>query len=251
MGKRIARFVAGHADMVLPVATHLAQGLRQMVDGALPMAVEPMGVDAARFAKPRGPDRPEMPFGGHFILFVGRLVEKKGVAYLLEAMRLLPSGMQDTGLVVIGSGDLKKDLQRRADRLGIRDRVRFMGPMGHPQIIPYLHGCAVVAVPSTADSAGETEGMPTVLAEALAAGCKVVASRVAGIPDILTDGYNGWMAEPANAADLAAKLARALAFAGNNVQHNARERARELDWPCIAGRYLDHFHKLLTHSPRR
>lgn len=250
-GRRIARFVAGRSDMILPVAGHVAQGLRRMVGGPLPMAVEPMGVDVDRFAAPSGPDAPQMPFRGNFILFVGRLVEKKGVRYLLEAMRLLPSGMQETGLVVIGSGVLGSELERRAEHLGLGDRVRFLGRMGHARVRHYLRGCAVVAIPSVVDGAGETEGMPTILSEALAAGCKVVASRVAGIPDILVDGHNGWMADPADASDLAAKLAHALSFAGRRVQRNAREKALELDWPLIAGRYLGHFDHLLTQGQGR
>ncbi len=251
MGKRITRFVTAHSDVILPVATHLSQRLRLMAGGALPMAIEPMGVDVARFAAPPGEDPPQMPFDGKFILFVGRLVEKKGVAFLLEAMRLLPDALQDTGLVVIGSGVLAGELQRRAGQLGLEARVRFMGPMDHPKMSHYLRGCAVVAVPSIVDSAGETEGMPTVLVEALAAGCKVVASRVAGIPDILVDGCNGWMAEPANAVDLAAKLAAALDKDVGDIRRNARETALGLDWPSIADRYLNHFRKHLAHSGRR
>ncbi|MEJ2155148.1 MAG: glycosyltransferase [Desulfobacteraceae bacterium] len=251
MGRRLARYVASHSDVALPVATHLAQRLQLMVGGTLPMAVEPMGVDVDRFAAPPGEDPPRMPFDGKFILFVGRLVEKKGVAFLLEAMRLLPDALRDTGLVVIGSGVLASELRRRARQLGLEARVRFVGSMDHPKMIYYLRGCAVVAVPSIVDGAGETEGMPTVLVEALAAGCKVVASRVAGIPDILAEGYNGWMAEPANAVDLAAKLAAALDKNVGDIRRNARETALGLDWPCIADRYLNHFSKHLAHPGRR
>jgi glycosyltransferase involved in cell wall biosynthesis len=240
-GKSIARCVASRTDMFLPVGSHVASRLNEMVGTQKPQAVQPMGVDHAVFSA--SPDRalPQPPFNGNFILFIGRLVEKKGLSYLLEALKLLLSRGFDVGLVVIGSGLLKERMKAKAIELGTRERVLFMGTMGHASILTYLQSCKVVAMPSILDPSRETEGMPTVLAEALSMGCKVVASKVGDIPDVLTDGHNGWLARPADAKDLAGKLMIALGHCDGNMENNARQSVRNLDWGCVAERYGDFF----------
>jgi glycosyltransferase involved in cell wall biosynthesis len=200
-----------------------------------------MGVDYARFSGGRGDCAGAMPFGGNFILCVGRLVEKKGMADLLGAVSLLAGDFPETGLVIIGRGPMETVLRERAAVLGIREKVIFTGRLGHPEICAYMHGCRAVAIPSIVDRAGETEGMPAVLAEALAAGCRVVATAVSGIPDILAHGANGWLAAPGHPADFAEKLGCALRHRGADLPERARKTAARLDWAEVARRYLAEF----------
>jgi len=250
-GKQVARMIANRTNLFLPVSSQIDNSLRKLVGRSIPTAIQPMGVDCRRFSAGPVAKTVHLPFDGEYILFIGRLVEKKGLVYLLEALRLMQNGSYATGLAVIGSGALQGALVRYADRLGIRDRVIFLGRMGHDSLLPYLHGCKAVVLPSIMDASGETEGMPTVLAEALSAGCKVVASRVGGIPDILEDGHNGWLAAPGNAIDLAGKLGDALNANGTDVQSNARRTARRLDWDCVADNYLAHFEDVLAGRIKR
>ena len=250
-GQHVARFIASRSHLFLPVSVQVEKNLRGLIRRPIVTAVQPMGVDCERFAATPTAANKRLPFNGDYLLFVGRLVEKKGLAFLLEALHLLPKGSNDPGLVVIGSGALQGKLERTADQLGVRDRVMFMGRMGHEAIMRYLHGCAAVVMPSIVDDSGETEGMPTVLAEALSAGCKVVASRVGGIPDVLVDGRNGWLATPGDAADLAVRLAAALTSSDDEIQRNARKAARRLDWSCVAESYLAHFKDALAESRGR
>ncbi len=250
-GHPVARFIASRSHLLLPVSSQVAHKLPKLVRGSIPTAIQPMGVDFSRFSTAPLHTADPLPFNGNYILFIGRLVEKKGLVYLLEALRRLPNGLNHTGLVVIGSGALMRPLERLAARLGIRERVMFLGRMGHNEIRPYLHGSAAVALPSIVDESGETEGMPTVLAEALCAGCKVVASRVSGVCDVVEDGRNGWLAAPGNPVDLAAKLAAALAYSGEEIQQCARQTARRLDWAHVAENYLAHFENALEWHRRR
>lgn len=245
-GRHVARFVANRSDLFLPVSAQLENNLRDLVRRPIQTAIQPMGVDCRRFAANPAGDAEPMPYNGNYILFIGRLVEKKGLTCLLEAMRRLSNGLDATGLVVIGSGERKTQLERYAAQLGIGDRVTFLGRLGHNAIASYLQGCAAVALPSVVDAQGETEGMPTVLAEALASGCKVVASRVGGIPDVLVEGQNGWLARPGDPVDLADKLAAALAHTEAGIHRNARQTAHRLDWSCIAEQYLVHFETALA-----
>ena len=96
----------------------------------------------------------------------------------------------------------------------------------------------------------EDDGLPTVLAEALFAGCKVVTSRVGGVPDVLEDGRNGWLAAPGDPADLAAKLTAALDDTNEAIQQSARQTAQKLDWSRVAEKYLAHFETAVATNPR-
>jgi glycosyltransferase involved in cell wall biosynthesis len=245
MGKQVTAFIAGRTELFLPVSDHLGRRLQQLAGRRVPWAAQPMGVDYRRFSQCPRSGRSPLLFGDNFVLFVGRLVEKKGAAGLLEAMaRLFP---EFPGL----GGTLESDLKSRANALGIAARVRFLGRRGHADILPYLHACRVLVIPSTVDARGETEGMPTILAEALAAGCRVVAGRVAGITDLIDDGRNGWLARPEDPADLAQKVRQALCCQDDRVAQQARQTVRSLDWKHVAGNYLRHFEAVLKKSGKR
>jgi len=244
MGRPITAFIAGRTDLFLPVSTHIGARVRRMAGRRVTWAAQPMGVDYRRFST--HPQRPSgLLSGSHFILFVGRLVEKKGVACLLAAMsRILPQ-FPELALVLIGSGAMETHLKAHARALGIADRVQFLGRRGHAEIVSYLHACRVLAIPSIVDTKGDTEGMPTVLAEAMAAGCRVVAGRVPGISDLIIDGRNGWLARPGDPEDLACKLRQALCAQDSRVAQQARRTARDLDWGRVAENYLRHFESVL------
>ena len=123
--------------------------------------------------------------------------------------------------------------------------MRFVGRKGHAEIGRYLRGCRVAVVPSIVDRHGETEGMPTVVIEAMAAGARVVGSAVDGIPDVIRHGANGWLCRPADPAHLAAAVLRALDDpAQSPIAAGARETADRFDWPRVADRYREVFERL-------
>ncbi len=240
-GRWISRAIVRRTDILLPVGDHVARRLRRMAGEEMTWATEPMGVDFDHFSSPAHVDVLSMPFNGNFVLFVGRLVPIKGVDVLLNAMPAVLAEDSTLGLVVVGTGAAEKKLKRKARRLGIDDRVNFTGRLTHKQILPYLHSCRVLALPSKVGPNNETEGTPTVLAEALAAGCRVVASRAGGAEALLKDGVNGWLAAANDAADLARKLSIALSHRDDEICHQARQTVRQLDWGHVAARYMTHF----------
>jgi glycosyltransferase involved in cell wall biosynthesis len=148
--------------------------------------------------------------GGDEILVVGRLVPEKGYGLLLEALRGL-----DARLVVVGSGPKEADLRAAAQKVGVADRVNFTGAVGQDEIRPYYERAAVFCSPSLA------EGIPFVLMEAMAMELPVVASRIAGIPELVEDGVAGVLVPPGR-ADL---LAEALAAVLGNADREAMGRA--------------------------
>ncbi|HEY3119415.1 MAG TPA: glycosyltransferase family 4 protein [Vicinamibacteria bacterium] len=167
----------------------------------------PYGVDAEAFV-PREHDvetraRLGAPEGALLVLGLGRLVEKKGFAHLIDAAALLRDRVH---LVIAGDGDLRSELRARAQAAGAP--VRFTGNLDRQEVARALGAADVVAVPSVVDRGGNVDGLPNVVLEALAAGRPVVASRVAGIPDVIEDGVNGLLVPPADATALAGALRR-------------------------------------------
>jgi len=153
------------------------------------------------------------------ILFVGRLVEKKGCIYLLRSMSKVKEVCPDARLVVIGDGPQRSQLMQEADALGVP--CTFLG--GKPQefVRTLQKQAAIVCVPSVTAVDGDSEGLPTVILEALAAGATVVGTRHAGIPEVIEDGRTGLLVPEREPEALAWALIRALR------DEDFRDRCRE------------------------
>ena len=144
--------------------------------------VIPYGVDTSRFApspEARTAVRHALGLTGQdeVVFAVGRFVRKKGFEYLIDATARLATSRPRLVTVLAGAGDLDGDLRERARALGVGDRVRFPGLLPHDDVAGYLSAADVVAVPSVRDDAGNVDGLPNVVMEALsfrdAGGCHV------------------------------------------------------------------------------
>ncbi|MBE0432952.1 glycosyltransferase family 4 protein [candidate division WOR-3 bacterium] len=138
----------------------------------------------------------------HEILFVGRLVSRKGVRYLLEGFHLIHKSVPHR-LVIIGSGQQRGQLEAMAVELGIADRVVFTGMVSDEDLNRYYRSCSFLVLPAVYDEKGDTEGLGVVLLEAMSCGKPVIASGVGGITDIVVDQRNGLLVPPADADALA------------------------------------------------
>jgi glycosyltransferase involved in cell wall biosynthesis len=182
--------------------------MRALALGAAPELTRtvPYGVDLEAFA-PGGEAtavRTELgvPDGAVFVLAVGRLVEKKGFRHLIQAA----AGISGLHVVIAGAGDLRDELESLARSL--RAPVHFAGALDRATTARAFGAADVVVVPSVVDRSGNVDGLPNTLLEALAAGRAVIASRVAGIPDVVVDDANGLLVAPGNAGALRAALER-------------------------------------------
>lgn len=182
--------------------------IRQGVEIDAPMAPEP--------------PRPAEPY----ILFAGRFVAKKGVAQLIEAMRLLEARRTGLRLVLIGDGPLAAALREQAEGL---DRVSFLGWLPNPEVRRWMRGALAVCVPSETASDGDAEGLPSVVFEAMAEGVPVVAARHAGIAEAVEDGHTGLLVAEGNPRALADGLAALAARPDmrRELGRAAREAAAE------------------------
>lgn len=139
-------------------------------------------------AKPYVPTLNEVPR----ILFTGRLIERKGVEYLIRAMPKMLA-KQPVQLIITGDGDQREMLEQEATRLGVEQQVRFLGFVSNDQLNEEYANCDVWVNPSVIDSRGDTEGLGVGSIEAYAHQKPVVASNVGGIPDTIQHGLTGWL----------------------------------------------------------
>jgi colanic acid/amylovoran biosynthesis glycosyltransferase len=203
------------ASAVVTVSEHNAEHLRGVLNG-VPVHHIPNGVPAA---SPR-----PVAHGGP-LLFVGRLVAKKGVDVLIDASALLRSEFPGLSVEIIGSGPLAEKLEDRARRAGVADRIRFLGPQPADVVDAAFRRCSLVALPSRIDEHGDRDGMPTVLVEALARGVPVVATDVVGIPELVRNGETGLLVPPDDPPALAAAIRRLIRDPGLSRELAAEGRA--------------------------
>lgn len=185
------------------------------------------------------------------LLFVGRLVAKKGLTHLLDAMPALLRRCPTAHLSIAGFGPESDALERQAARLGIGARVTFLGAFVQDQLPALYQRAAVLVAPFIRDSTGNQEGLPVVLMEAIGCGCPVVAGRVAGVHDLFGDDADAVCVDPLDPSALATAIAQVI-----EKPEDARARAQELrermaarfDWSTIADRYAHELAACLERS---
>jgi glycosyltransferase involved in cell wall biosynthesis len=128
----------------------------------------------------------------HCLLAVGSLFPAKGFVVILEAMALLKTHFPNIRLVIIGDGPEKTNLVRRAKELAISERVMLSGHLPFEEVKKYMQKCTLLIHPSSELG----DAVPTVIKEALACGLPVIASDIAGIPELLVYGQAGLLVKP-------------------------------------------------------
>lgn len=205
--RQVAQAIAT-IDQIVTVSASIGAATDAVGTPRRPVRVVPNGADTSVF-HPR--DRTEMrrrlglPQGERIISFVGKLEPRKGVDHLVEAMGLLAERPARTPLLVaVGIGPMRQGLEARAAALGIADRIRFVGKVPHDDVALWMAAGDVFVLPSL------SEGLPTVVCEAMNVGLPVVATAVDGTPEIVRDGETGLLVAPRDPVALANALARVI-----------------------------------------
>ncbi len=159
----------------------------------------PIGVDVDLFMPQK--EEPSSPT----VLFVGRMVEKKGVSYLLEAMSEVVKICKDARLVLIGEGPLMPNLVDQACALKLPN-VIFMGSCDSATVREQMSLASILAAPSVTAVSGDSEGLPIVVCEAQATGIPVVGTRHAGIPEIVRHEKTGLLVSERSIHELAQSI---------------------------------------------
>lgn len=164
-----------------------------------------IGIDPRRFA-PSSAAESRAPAGAPRVLTIARLVEKKGTVYLLRAVAALAARFPALTLRVIGEGPLRGALEGEAARLGIADRVVFLGAQPGDVVRAELAAAGLFALTSVTATSGDAEGMGIVLLEAAATGLPVIASHHGGMVEAVIDGETGLLCPERDVTAIAAAI---------------------------------------------
>lgn len=178
-----------------------------------------IGVDTTVFTPPVG-----RPREANLIVAVGRMVEKKGFAELLDAFGPVLETLGSARLVLLGDGPLRPRLTESARRWG--PSVEFHGPVAPAEVRAWLQRATVLAVPSVTAADGDAEGLPTVVLEGMACGVPIVATDHAGIPEAVVAGVTGELVPERDVSALAGSLIGLMQNADRRATYAAQGRAR-------------------------
>ena len=194
---------------------------RKAIEAGFPeekLRVHYIGIDRSKFKPASIEAKPDS------VLFVSRLVQKKGCEYLLRAMSIVQRSRPDSELTVIGDGVLRQPLEDLAKQLNLR--CRFLGAQPSNAVREALQSTRLFCVPSVTAENGDSEGLGMVFAEAQAMGVPVVSFAHGGIPEVVQDGSTGLLAPEYDYEKLADGILRYL----TDEEFWQQSRARGIAW---------------------
>ncbi|AMB59585.1 glycosyltransferase [Microterricola viridarii] len=206
-----------YASAILANSRFMAESA--VVCGADPSKVEVVHLGIALSSAPAQADNAERDG----ILFVGRLVEKKGLEDLIRAASLFPPELAGTKIVVVGDGPLRSELELLAQQHGVN--VDFKGSQHASAIQAEMDAAALLCVPSKTAADGDSEGLPTIILEGAYAGLPVVSTEHSGIPEAVVSGTTGILVPENNPERLSEALSELLSDRAKAARYGAAGRA--------------------------
>lgn len=187
-----------------------------------------------------------LPGDGRIVVAVSALIPEKGLQYLLEAVAVLAVEKKFNNIkaVIVGEGYFRTNLEKLSQNLGIQEQVLFLGKRYDVDLI--VAASDVVAVPSVWQ-----EGFGLIIAEAMAVGRPVIASRIGGIPELIDDGVTGLLVEPGNVLELSYGISRLLldsTFAKQLCENAMPYCRRNFNLSDAVLEYVDIFLETLSES---
>lgn len=213
------------------------------------ITVIPMGVDLVNLFKPV--ERVQRK--NNRVIFVGRLVEKKGIKYLIEAISLVHNQIPDIELILVGDGPLRCELEEKVKELKLLSNIKIMGSVQQKEL-PTLYSSATIAItPSIVDATGDQEGLGLVIIEALGCGCVVVASELEAIKDIIVDGENGLLVRSGDSKSISEAIQRLLKdpeLCRGLSENGIKSVYSKYDWDFVAKRYYELTCSMINNNER-
>ncbi len=240
----VLRYLIKSSDAVTANSTYTQRLIRGLHDR--PVELIPFGTTVPVHVDPSSLGKPaDAPFE---LLCVGRLVERKGVPVLLEALSRFDPQRQ-VSLHVVGDGPRRAQWEAQAAELGLSDRVHFHGFVSEEQLAVRYASCDAFVLPAVIDSKGDTEGLGVVLIEAASNGKPLIGSAIGGIVDVVRDDVSGIRVPPSDPPALAAAIVSLM----DDLERRRAlgEGARrlweaEFSWAIIADRLIDLYESLVN-----
>lgn len=204
----------------------------------LPIDVVPMGVDLSLFSPEHFNEsiKKKYSINGPFLLFVGRLSEKKGIEYLIRAMPSILLDFPETKLLIIGGGEKEFDLKSLSGKLNLMDKsVIFIGAIPNDNLPQYYATADIFINPSY------SEGFGLVFVEAIGSGTFTIGTDLPAISDIIEEGKTGFIVKQKDSEQIAEKVKFILS--NKSKLMNTKKKAREIiikkfDWDIISKKYI-------------
>ncbi len=226
---KLKLMVINRADHITVVSDAMKQQAIALGVNAYKVSVMPMGVDFSKFSSK------DTTRNNSEILFVGRLVEKKGLAYLIQALDIVRKKLPDVHLNIIGFGPEEESLKRLVGSLNLNLYVSFLGAKKQTELVEYYQKATLFVAPFIEASNGDQEGLGLVTIEAVASGCPVLIGDVEAVKDFPVE-----RVDVKNAEVFAERIIEALT--GNNLDASFQEIfKRRFDWEYVARTYSELF----------
>lgn len=244
----IANFIFENSDNITVVSSYIKERLINEINlnkNGIKNNIEiiPMGVDTTIFNLNINKNELKEKYGirtENVLIFIGRIAEKKGLSYLIDAMPKIISKNSDIMLLACGDGPLRKECEKLVERLNLEKFVRFTGFITNTEKVEYLSLSDILIVPSVVAQSGDTEGLPVVLLEGLASGKPVIASNVGGMNDAIKED-NGILIEQKSSEQIAEKVLELIDDKElmKNFGNHALMTSKNYDWEVIKSKFHD------------
>jgi glycosyltransferase involved in cell wall biosynthesis len=201
----LRRFLVENASQVFTISKYNRKNLDPGLKLKSAVQVIHSSIDVDLFTPDTG-----MPKKFGQLISVARLIPKKGLPLLLEACAILKKQGCDFHLLIVGDGPLKPVLRSKIQELGLVGKVDIAGPFRQKKIRDLLNTAQAFVLPCVIAPDGDRDILPNSIKEAMAMKLPVVTTSISGIEELITDGVDGLLAAPNDAADLAMKMRTAL-----------------------------------------
>ncbi len=235
---KIKRFVLNNASAATVVSGAMRARLGAMGVNLASVSVQPMGVDMTeRFTPEMGRVRSQRE-----MLFVGRLVEKKGLRHLLDAFPKVLAKVPDATLTIAGFGPEEAALKARVRELRIEASIRFLGAVPQGDLPALYRNAALLVAPFVSAASGDEEGLGLVLVEAIGCGCPVVVGDVQAMNELMGNDFQSIRVDPKDTVELASKIVEVLLnpeIARAQLEVLRQDVCARFDWQIASSRYMN------------
>ena len=218
------------------VSTAMRDRLISMDCSTENISIQSMGVDlTTQFV----PDRNAVKTRD--IIYVGRLVEKKGVSTLIDSIKLLKNDYPALKVTIVGDGPERSSLIQQCQRLGIDKQVEFTGSIPNSRVPEFYQSAKIAVVPSIVAADGDQEGLGLVAVEALGCGCATIVSDLPALSDVVKHGDNGLVFSAGNAVELQDRIDAVLnneSLYKHLTGYGRQSVINKFDWHTVGARYL-------------
>lgn len=231
--KQFLKWALRVSDQVVAISSYTAREIAELAHTSV--RVIPYGLGFAETLPGAKRSHAESRDGSFLILYVGNLIPRKGVRFLIDALHRLPPSIP-AKLLILGEGSERARLEAQVRELGLEGRVSMPGRVPEADLHRAFHDAKVMVLPSIVDARGDTEGLGVVLLEAMSYRIPVIGSAIGGITDIIADGETGLLIPPEDPAAIAQAIERVAtdpAFA-DRLALAGKDRVRErFGWDAI------------------